>query len=260
MDKLSYEELLEENQKLKSLLKEREKENSLQEDIVIQQSKYASMGEMISNIAHQWRQPLMEVSTLLIKLEAKIKLLDEITKEDVLNTVDKSNEVLKFMSHTIDDFRNFFATDKPKEEFYIAELLENGVNLMGSAIKANNIKVNIVIKNKAKIYGYKNEYLQVIVNILSNAKDVLSSKKIENPTITMKLLEKSGYSILEIEDNGGGITVTPVSKVFEPFFTHKKQNGTGIGLFMSKLIIENNMHGRLNVENKQNGASFRIIV
>jgi len=256
----TIEELQEKNLQLKKELLEKTKENSLQEDIVIQQSKMATMGEMIGNIAHQWRQPLMEVSTLLMNMEAKIKLQNSISNDEILDTIDKSNDVLKYMSHTIDDFRNFFATNKDKESFLVAEQIELAVNMMRSAIVSNNIKVNIVIKNNTKVYGCKNEYLQVLINILSNAKDILISKAIEKPTITIKLYSKSKYSVLEIEDNAGGIEKEAINKVFEPFFTHKKKNGTGIGLFMSKLIIENNMNGRLNVENKSNGASFRIIV
>ena len=241
-------------------LKGLQDENKRLKDLLTQQSKMATMGEMISNIAHQWRQPLMEVSTLLMSMEAKIKLLNTISNEDILDTVWKSNEVLKYMSNTIDDFRNFFATDKTKEDFFVSEQIEQAINMIRSSIKSNNIKVNIIIKNNIKIFGCQNEYLQVLINILSNAKDAIVAKNIDDGTITIRIFKKGKFNILEIQNNGGIIVAKPIEKVFEPFYTYNKKNGTGIGLFMSKLIIENNMNGKIRVENKQNGANFRIIM
>ena len=256
-DELIY-NLEKENSDLKKRLKLLNVQSNLKDEIVIQQSKMASMGEMIGNIAHQWRQPLMEISTLLINTEAKIKLMGEISNDEILETVDKSNQVISFMSNTIDDFRNFFTVNKEKEDFFIASQITSALNIIKSSLEINNIKVNVVIKNNIKINGYKNEYLQVLINILSNANDAILSNKIQNGKIIIKLYEKDNLSILEIEDNGGGICIEPINKVFEPFFTYKKKNGTGIGLFMSKLIIENNMNGNLTVSNKNEGASFRI--
>jgi len=247
-----------ENSDLKKRLNLLNEQSDLKDEIVIQQSKMASMGEMIGNIAHQWRQPLMEISTLLINTEAKIKLVGKVSNAEILETVDKSNKVISFMSNTIDDFRNFFTVNKQKEDFFIANQITSALNIIKSSLETNNIKVNVVIKNNIKINGYKNEYLQVLINILSNAKDVIVLNKIQNGKIIIKLYAKENKTILEIEDNGGGIAIEPIEKVFEPFFTYKKKNGTGIGLFMSKLIIENNMNGNLTVLNKNEGASFRI--
>ncbi len=241
-------------------IEELKAENKRLKELLTQQSKMASMGEMISNIAHQWRQPLMELSSLLLNMEAKIKLLDTISNDEVLDTVHKSNNLLKYMSNTIDDFRNFFTKDKTKERFYISEQIELAVNMMRSSIKNNNIKVKIVIKSNIQVYVCKNEYLQVLINILSNAIDAIKSNKIENGIIVIKLFKQNKYSIVEIDDNAGGISVKPIEKVFEPFYTKGKENGTGIGLFMSKLIIENNMNGKLNVSNISNGVSFQIII
>jgi len=242
----TIEELKAENQKLK--------------DLLAQQSKMATMGEMISNIAHQWRQPLMEVSSLLLNMEAKVKILNTISNDEIIETVHKSNDVLKYMSNTIDDFRDFFTKNKTEERFYVSEQIELAINMTRSSINSNNIKIDIFIKNNIQVIGSKNEYLQVLINILSNAKDAIVSKGIKNGKITIKLLKKDSYSIVEIDDNGGGITIEPIDQVFESFYTENKKNGTGIGLFMSKLIVENNMNGKLTVENIQNGARFRIIV
>ncbi|MEA2018629.1 MAG: HAMP domain-containing sensor histidine kinase [Campylobacterota bacterium] len=241
-------------------LRELEDENQRLKDLLTQQSKMATMGEMISNITHQWRQPLMEVASLLLNMEAKIKLTNTISNEDILDTIDKSNDVLKYMSQTIDDFRNFFTTDKTKDNFFISEQIELAINMMRSSIKSNSIKVNIIIKNNIKVYGCKNEYLQVLINILSNAKDAIIAKNIDNGTITIRILKKGKFNILEIQNNGDIIKTKPIDKIFEPFYTKDKKNGTGIGLFMSKLIIENNMTGKLSVENKKDGVCFRIIL
>jgi signal transduction histidine kinase len=220
----------------------------------------ASMGEMINNIAHQWRQPLTEVSSLLMTMEAKIKINDMITNQEILDTVDSSNYILKFMSNTIDDFRNFFATNKPKEEFLIVEQISSALNIMKLAFTKNNIKVNVIIKNNISLFGFANEYTQVLINIISNAQDVMILNKIENKKLIIKVYEENDKATLEIEDNAGGIKVSPIDKIFEPFFTNKKKDGSGVGLFMSKLIIENNMHGTLSVINKPNGACFRIVI
>jgi signal transduction histidine kinase len=254
-------QLQEENKKLQKELKFAKKQINIKDEIVIQQSKMASMGEMINNIAHQWRQPLMEIASLLMKIEVKIKLEGQIDQIDLLETIEKSNEVLKFMSNTIDDFRNFFATDKKKESFFIAHQISSMLSIMKTTLSVNKIKVDIILKDNIKINGYKNEYSQVLLNIISNAKDALVSNKIKNPKIIIRLYKREdGKSVLEIEDNGGGIPFSPLDKVFEPFFTYKKKNGTGIGLFMSKLIIENNMNGELKVKNSMKGACFSIII
>jgi len=244
--------------KLKNEIKQLKKKDHIRDEIVIQQSKMASMGEMIGNIAHQWRQPLMELSTLMMHEEAKIKLINSINKNDILEMINNSNIILKHMSTTIDDFKNFFATNKTKQIFSIAEQISTSLQMMNSTLKASNIKVNVYIKNNIKLLGFSNEYSQVIINILSNAKDIIIRRKINQGIITIKLYRDNDNAILEIEDNAGGIDIQPLDKVFDPFFTYKKKGGTGIGLFMSKLIVENNMNGYLTVSNQNNGACFKI--
>ena len=235
------------------------KEEKIKDDILIQQSKMASMGEMIENIAHQYRQPLMEISTLLINTEAKIKLLGSVTSSDTLDMIDKSNFILKYLSQTIDDFKNFFTEDKPNSDFFVSEAISDCVNIMKNSLMDENIKLNIIIKNNTSLYGVKNEYTQVLINIISNAKEAIVLNNIKNGQIDIKIYTKDDQNILEITDNAGGIKCEPKDKIFDPFFTYQKKNGTGIGLFMSKLIIENNMNGSLNVSNKNNGACFEVI-
>lgn len=200
----------------------------------------------------------MELSSINMELQAKIELLGNISNEEILEAIGKSNEVTKHMSQTIDDFRNFFATDKEKEKFKISDQISVAVNMINSSLKQNHIKLEIIIHKNSIVSGFKNEYAQVLINILSNAKDILINRETDMPKIIMRLNEIDGYSIVQIQDNAGGIHIEPIEKIFEPFFTFEKKNGTGIGLFMSKLIIENNMQGRLFVENVKDGANFII--
>ena len=229
------------------------------DQILFQQNKMASMGEMLDNIAHQWRQPLMELSSLFIPIEAKIKLHEEVNSKEVLEAISNLNEITKFMSKTIDDFRNFFAKDKEQGKFRISDQLNLSLNILATTLKKNDIHVDIIIKKNPILLGFKNEYAHVLINIINNAKDVLTARQVANPKIKI-LIEEYDTSnvIVSIEDNAGGIKKEAMNKIFDPFFTHEKQNGTGLGLFMSKLIVENNMGGSLTAQNSSSGAKFII--
>ena len=259
--------LIKENQQLKLQIRELKKQvieeirhNRQNDKMMFQQSRMASMGEMIGNIAHQWRQPLMELSSISMQLQAKVELLGEVSNNEIIDAIEKSNKITQYMSDTIDDFRNFFAKDKEKEIFKISDQISSAINIINSSLKQHDIKLEIIVQKNSLVEGFKNEYSQVLINILSNAKDVLISRNIKNPKISIKILQKDNNSVVQIIDNAGGVNVKPIEKIFEPFFTNDKINGTGIGLFMSKLIIENNMQGRLFVENNKDGAVFTITV
>ncbi|MBE0492391.1 MAG: cache domain-containing protein [Sulfurospirillum sp.] len=229
-----------------------------QEQIIIQKSKFIALGEMISNIAHQWRQPLSELSAIMMTLKLRYNLgkMDN----EIMNA--KSHEaemLLEYMSKTIDDFKEFFMPAKEKKEFYLKDAIEASMNIIRATTKHRNIIMQVDIDEKEKIYGYKNEFEQVILNILTNAKQILYHKQIPNSWIKIQSAKSKHYTIISIEDNAGGITVEPLEKIFEPYFTTKEQNGgTGIGLYMSKIIIEKNMGGILSVSNTQNGAKFVV--
>jgi len=259
--------LEEENKQLKNQIRNLKKQvideirhNRQNDKMMFQQSRMASMGEMIGNIAHQWRQPLMELSSISMQLQAKIELLGTVSNDEIIEAIEKSNNITQYMSDTIDDFRNFFAKNKEKEIFKISDQISSAINIINSSLKQHNIKLEIIVQKNSIIKGVKNEYSQVLINILTNAKDVLISRKIKKPKISIRILQKENNSIVHISDNAGGINIHPIEKVFEPFFTHDKVNGTGIGLFMSKLIIENNMNGRLFVQNNNKGSVFIITV
>lgn len=248
------------NQSLEEKVKIEIEKNREKEQLLIQKSKLIALGEMISNIAHQWRQPLSELSSILmfIKFKFDLNALDSQTMDKKSK---EATQVLEYMSHTIDDFRNFFMPKKDKEEFYLNKVINSIMTIVSSGLQNNNINVEINIDDNITLKTYLNEYQQVILNILKNAKDILIEKNIKNPLIKMEAKIDETHIILTIEDNGGGVFVEPLNKIFEPYFTTKsKSDGTGIGLYMSKIIVEKNMQGILKVENTNLGAKFYICI
>ena len=253
-------QLEEHNKELEKKIQEEVRKNREKDKLLFQQNKMAALGEMLGNISHQWRQPLMEISSLFLPIEAKLHMDISLEKEELLESINKLNEITKYMSNTIDDFRDFFTTDKEKIEFKLLEQINSTINIISGGLKTYNIKLDIIIQKNPTLIGYKNEYSQVLINIINNAKDILIQRKIENPYIKISIYERKENIITTIEDNGGGIKVEPIEKIFEPFFTYQKINGSGLGLFMSKLIIQNNMNGKLEASNSENGAFFKITI
>ncbi|QKF78397.1 cache domain-containing protein [Arcobacter defluvii] len=248
------------NQSLEEKVRKEIEKNREKEQLLVQKSKFIALGEMISHIAHQWRQPLSELSSILmyIRFKYSIDALDSKTMEQKSQEADK---VLEFMSQTIDDFRNFFMPKKEKEEFYLYKVVDLVINIISSTLKNYNIDLQIDIDKNITLKTYLNEYEQVLLNILNNAKDVLIEKNIKNPTIKITAYEEDTYVVLYVEDNGGGVLVEPKGKIFEPYFTTKEDSkGTGIGLYMSKIIVDKNMKGKLRVRNTKVGAKFGVFV
>ncbi|NOR58895.1 MAG: sensor histidine kinase [Sulfurimonas sp.] len=231
-----------------------------QEQMLIQQSKLASMGEMIGNIAHQWRQPLAQVSAIFMNMKVTYDF-DNFTQKYLNEKVDEANKLTQYMSQTINDFQNFFKPHGEEEVFSIETACREALFIIESSLNYHEIKVDFSVSDELNTLGYKNEYSQVILNILNNAKNILLEREIENPYIKVEIKEGDNFAIVKIGDNGGGIDKKILDKIFEPYFTtrHKTQ-GTGIGLYMSKNIIEKNMNGYLNVKNKDLGACFTIKV
>ncbi len=225
---------------------------------MLHQSRLARMGAMLSMIAHQWRQPLSEVSAIVMELETAHKfnkLDDKLLKESVF----ESNRLIQFMSHTIDDFRNFFKPDKKKVYFYIDDACNEAISLVGASIKSYNITLEKQVKCNCMVNGYEREFAQVMLNLISNAKDVLNQREIKNPHIKVVADFVDGEAIITVEDNAGGIKEEHLELIFEPYFTTKESSkGTGLGLYMSKMIIEKNMNGELSVENSDKGALFKV--
>ena len=229
------------------------------EKILLHQSKLAGMGEMIGNIAHQWRQPLTELSLIIISIELYFER-NMLTKEKLKTKIKDANGQIAFMSKTIDDFRNFFSSGKKKQNYNISMLMERIEKLVIASLKNNNIKLDIEIKNDFILNGYPNEMAQAILNIVVNAKDAILERKVQNGIVYIKAFTKNSHKIITLSDNAGGIKITPVDKIFEPYFSTKHaKSGTGIGLYMTKTIIEKNNNGKIEVKNKDKGAVFSII-
>lgn len=247
------------NENLEKRVKEEIKKSVQNESILIEQNKLASMGEMIGNIAHQWRQPLSELGTIFIKLMI-LNDQKKLEAKTINLELKKCEKLIAFMSNTIDDFRQFFEKDKQKELYNINKQIKESINIINSALKFHNINLEILSKEEISIVGYKHEFSQVILNILSNAKDVLTQRNIKYPKITIEIFLVNSKIHITIKDNGGGVQVRPIEKIFEPYFTTKyASKGTGIGLYMSKVIIEK-IGGNLIVRNQNNGAVFEVIL
>jgi signal transduction histidine kinase len=231
-----------------------------QEQILIQQSKLASMGEMIGNIAHQWRQPLTQISAIHMNMIITYDF-DKFSKEYLNKKIKEANKLTSYMSQTISDFQNFFKPQGEKECFSIKKACGDAYHILESSLKYYGISIEFKVVKDTEVFGYRNEYSQVILNVLSNAKDILLERKIQNPKINIEIKEGENFAIVKIKDNAGGVEENIIDKIFDPYFTtrHKTQ-GTGIGLYMSKNIIERNMNGFINVNNIENGAVFTIKV
>ncbi len=247
--------------KLTDSLEEAVKEESLkrleQQRLLIQQSKLAAMGEMIGAIAHQWRQPLTIVGATLSMVQIKSEM-DMLKKDDLKVMVSEMEEQIQLMSSTINDFMNFFKPDKQKRQFNLLGAFENVLKLLKAHLKSKQIKVEYDIDEKIKIAGYKGQLEQVILNVISNAKDALSESKSGDKHINIHISEYSWKWDLIIEDNGGGIDEHIIDRVFEPYFSTKEEGkGSGIGLYMSKMIMQNSFEGDLVAQNFTNERGQR---
>jgi len=230
------------------------------QELDLQQAKMAAMGEMIGNIAHQWRQPLNALSALNVGLGMKYKN-DKLTADEMKKFKEKSNEIIQNMSNTIDDFKNFFQPDKVKELFALNDAIEGSIRFVSDVYHQNNIEVILEIEANIMVNSYKNELMQVLLNILNNSKDAIIEKGIVSPKVCISTDENETELMIYVQDNAGGINEEIIEKIFEPYFTTKfKSQGTGIGLYMSKMIIEKSMQGSLKSENREGGLFTSIII
>jgi ABC-type amino acid transport substrate-binding protein/nitrogen-specific signal transduction histidine kinase len=252
---------LEKLQQAQINLEEKTKEQLKQQQLLLNQSKIASMGEMMGNIAHQWRQPLSIISTastgLLMEKEFNKKISDEKFK-DTLNTI---NEHAQYLSQTIDTFRDYINSNKKIQKVILQDSINVGINIVHASYQNNYIKLVSNIENveKLEINLVSNELSEVIINILNNAKDAIKQNNIQNPCVKIDLKKLEDKVIISIEDNAGGIPEDIIAKIFEPYFTTKhKSQGTGLGLHMSYQIITESLKGNIYAKNSSDGASFFI--
>lgn len=250
--------ILDLNRNLEERIKQGIVEIREKDHILMIQSRQAAMGEMISNIAHQWRQPLNNLGILIQSTSSAYKS-SMMNEEYLQKFISDGMNLISYMSQTIDDFRYFFKPEKEKKMFPAESVIRKTCALVEPGLIIEKIKLTIQVKQACEIFGFSNEFGQVLLNLLQNAKEALLSQKIPNPEIIIEVNKIDGKAAIKIIDNAGGIPAKVQDKVFEPYFT-TKNNGTGIGLYMSKMIIEKNMNGKLLLENKNDGAVFTIII
>ena len=229
-----------------------------EERIYRMQTRQAQMGEMISMIAHQWRQPLAIINAITSRMRLEVMLSDE---EDglLIDDLIKIEQQCTHLSQTISDYRDFFRPDKPKEYFNISVLIHNAISLMDQTLKNHGIMVETVLKYDSNLLTYRNEILQVLMALLKNSLDAFVEKQITNGEISITLDKDINYCIIKIRDNAGGIASEVINKLFIPYFTTKtKSNGTGLGLYMSRTIIHDHCNGVLEVESERSEAIFTI--
>jgi PAS domain S-box-containing protein len=248
------------NKNLENIVAKEVAKNRQKDIILIKQSRQAAMGEMIANIAHQWRQPLNALG-LTIQDTKMAWQHGEVDEQYIADMVKDSMRLIKFMSQTIDGFRTFFKPDEEKTSFNLHGTIVRTKNLLLTSLEAHKIEFTMDIPKDIFIYGYENELAQAMLNIIGNAKDAIVENNINSPKVSIIACKNDGNCIISIQDNAGGIPSTIIDKIFEPYFTTKEQGkGTGIGLYMAKTIIEDNIGGKLSVENIDSGARFSIIL
>jgi PAS domain S-box-containing protein len=235
------------------LQKSREKDS-----IMIRQSRLAAMGEMIGNIAHQWRQPLNALNILLYNIKDFYEDKN-VSAEELNKLFSKGGMLISEMSMTIDDFRKFFKPDKKKMRFNLNKTVKYSLSLFDASFRYHHISVKVKEKDEAFIVGFPNEYSQVIINVLSNARDAIMEKGISGE-IEIEIYSENNFAAVRINDNGGGVPENILERIFDPYYTTKEEGkGTGVGLYMCKMIIEEHMKGHIYVKNTNHGAEFKIV-
>ncbi len=257
--KRAEEKLKEINESLEERVNSAVSELRKKDKLLIQQSKMAAMGEMIGAIAHQWRQPLNAIGLMIQDLKLSYQLND-LSDEYIEKITNDAMAQVRYMSKTIDDFRNFFRPDKPKAIFVLQDTIADVLKIASSQL--NNAKIEVITnleKTPLKVDGYENEFKQVVLNLITNAKDAIVEKMGEGGKLEIGVFRDGAKAVLTVTDNGGGIKEEALDKIFEPYFTTKDQGkGTGIGLYMSKMIIEDNMNGSIFAFNVDGGARFQV--
>ena len=257
IDKKYNEELLD----IIERLKEQERTIEERNRALFAQSKRAEIGEMLGNIAHQWRQPLAILGTVVAILKEKNQM-EELSKDELSMKLESMRHHIEYMSETIEDFMNYYRPDKEKSCFSIAEAIHKALDIVNFSLsKHSKVSVKLNIDENLQAYGLLNEFVQVLVTLLSNIRDIIIQKHLENVKIEISLKSENGKNLLRVHDNCGGIEEENLTKIFDPYFTTKHQSmGTGLGLYIAKMIIEDNMHGKLWAYNEKEGATFVIEV
>jgi signal transduction histidine kinase len=216
------------------------------------------MGEMISMIAHQWRQPLNRLSYMLMNIEGAFEH-GQLDAKYLRGKLTEAEGTLEYMSHTINDFRDFFRPDKARETLRVSHALEQTLGLLEKSFDAHGIDVEVQLDCDTELPLYRNELIQVFLNVITNAKDALVERRTASPRIGLFCYETGQFVVVRICDNAGGIDTAVAERIFEPYFsTKEKRQGTGLGLYMARTIVEEHFNGELTFENGEEGACFFI--
>ena len=215
--------------------------------------KLATMGEMMANITHQWKQPLNELSLILYKM----KKLAGSEGGEFVGAYERAMQIIKYMADTTDDFSSFLNPNTLSQEFSLADAARASIQIVKGVMKKEGIHVELEVLADSKICGHKNRLMQVIINLLNNAKDALNLKKIEDKNIKISIDSDDKFAYISVQDNGGGIDESVMDKIFKPYFSTKNNKSTGIGLYMSKQIVEQ-FNAEITASNSDGGACFSI--
>jgi signal transduction histidine kinase len=230
------------------------------DEMIFEQNKLASMGQMIENIAHQWRQPLAQINSIIYTMDYEINKKD-MDKKVLLKELDKIETVTTYLSQTINDFKEFLSINRKKEFFSINESIKKTISIVSASFEYYGINVTLNLKDDIKVFNYQNLFEQSILSILNNAKDALIQNRISEPNVTIYISKENNTIQVVILDNAGGIKTKPIDKIFEPYFSTKQHlKGTGLGLYISKMMIVDGMDGKIFVQNEQGGAKFKIVL
>ncbi|WP_457747261.1 PAS domain-containing sensor histidine kinase [Sulfurimonas sp.] len=250
-------ELKELNATLEKRVKEEIVKNDEKQKVMFWQSRFASLGEMLANIAHQWRQPLTELSLTLFTLK---KALDSADPNKIDKLYLESKNIIAHMSDTIEDFSNFFKPDKERQYFNLQTSVDEALNILESVLHKDMIEVKTFYED-IEVLGIPNEFTQVIINLVKNSRDAFVENGVLIREIEIRVKKENSFGVVEVEDNAGGITTKDKYKIFEPYFTTKHTSqGTGLGLFISKMICEKGLDGSLDVFSKKGRTSFKITI
>jgi len=260
-EKLAAQKALHElNLTLEERIADEVEKNRQKDQQLVQQSRLASMGEMISMIAHQWRQPLSAISSTVQGLDLKLSL-NKFDAELFATKLNDVNRYSQYLSQTIDDFRQFFKTSKERQEVTLEEVIEKVLGIINVTLENKNIRLEMNFQSHEPLKTYSNELMQVLLNLIKNAEDILIEKHVQHPWIKIMTRKTDATLILEVSDNGGGIPDEIIPHIFDPYFSTKTQkDGTGLGLYMSQKIIEEHCGGIIKASNGADGAVFTIIL
>lgn len=230
------------------------------DQLMFYQARQAAMGELIGHLAHQWRQPINELGLILQDLRDAY-LCNELDESYIVNSTKDGMELLQRMSGTIDDFRRFFMGGHKKGIFRLAEVVQQSIDLVAPHFEKMSVNITVVEDKPITMVGYSREFAQVVLNLLNNARDAFIRHKQENPQIMIHITERNNIAVMMVEDNGGGIPSHAIDHIFEQYYTTKNNHqGAGLGLYISKMIIENGMKGKLTADNTARGVKFTVEV